>query len=100
MAKRLPNKELTTITELMSQPSPTSDALAKLLIAKGLISRDEFMEQLAIEREAYQKVFNPTPQISVETIAYSFLALNIAAGVWLVYGMIVAEYRRRRARRK
>jgi hypothetical protein len=31
-------------------------------------------------------------------IAYWFVALNFAAGVWLVYGMIVAEYRRRRER--
>lgn len=33
-----------------------------LLIAKGLISREEFMEQLALEREVYQKIFNPTSQ--------------------------------------
>lgn len=34
--------------------------------------------------------------MSVESIAYWFVALNIAAGFWLVHGMIVAEYRRRR----
>jgi hypothetical protein len=56
------NNELTTITELLVSTLATSDALAKLLIAKGLISKGEFMEQLAMEREAYQKVFNPTPQ--------------------------------------
>ena len=60
MGKR--NNDLTTITELMVSTLATSDALAKLLIAKGIISRDELMEQLALEREAYQKMFNPTPQ--------------------------------------
>ena len=39
-----------------------SDALAKLLIEKGLITRDEYVEKLSIEREAYQKLFNPTVQ--------------------------------------
>jgi putative tryptophan/tyrosine transport system substrate-binding protein len=38
------------------------DALAKLLIEKGLITRDEYMEKLSTERAAYQKLFNPTVQ--------------------------------------
>jgi hypothetical protein len=38
------------------------DALAKLLIEKGLITHDEYMEKLSTERAAYQKLFNPTVQ--------------------------------------
>jgi hypothetical protein len=39
-----------------------TDALAKLLIEKGLITREEFMEKISEERATYQKVLNPTPQ--------------------------------------
>jgi len=42
--------------------SSQGDALAKLLIEKGLITRDEYMKKLATERAAYQKLFNPTVQ--------------------------------------
>jgi hypothetical protein len=38
------------------------DALAKLLIEKGLITHDEYMEKLSTERAAYQKLFDPTVQ--------------------------------------
>jgi hypothetical protein len=37
-------------------------ALAKLLIEKGLITREEFMKKISEERGTYQKLFNPTPQ--------------------------------------
>ncbi|MEE9568750.1 MAG: hypothetical protein V3W37_05120 [Candidatus Binatia bacterium] len=33
---------------------PTANALAKLLIAKGLITEDEFMQKLSAERAGYQ----------------------------------------------
>jgi hypothetical protein len=39
-----------------------TDALAKLLIEKGLISRKEFMQKISEERATYQKLFNPTRQ--------------------------------------
>src|SRR4029453_4148170 len=39
-----------------------TDALAKLLIEKGLITREEFMQKISEERAMYQKLFNPTPQ--------------------------------------
>jgi hypothetical protein len=38
------------------------DALAKLLIEKGLITQEEFLEKLSAERATYQKLLNPTPQ--------------------------------------
>jgi ribosomal protein L14E/L6E/L27E len=39
-----------------------ADVLAKLLIEKGLITQEEFMEKLSAERATYQKLLNPTPQ--------------------------------------
>jgi hypothetical protein len=36
--------------------------VAKLLIEKGLIAREEFIKQIAEERAAYLKLFNPTPR--------------------------------------
>ena len=53
---------LVTIRELLVTTLAQGDALAKLLIEKGLITRDEYMEKLSIERAAYQKLFNPTVQ--------------------------------------
>jgi len=38
------------------------DALAKLLIEKGLISPEEFMQKISEERATYQKLLNPTRQ--------------------------------------
>jgi hypothetical protein len=61
MAK--PNKATpVTIQELLVSSLATSDALAKLLIEKGLITHEEFMRKLSEERATYQKLFNPTPQ--------------------------------------
>ena len=40
----------------------STDALAKLLIEKGLITREEFMQKISEERATYQKLLNPTPQ--------------------------------------
>jgi len=53
---------LVTIRELLVSTLAQGDALAKLLIEKKLISRDEYMEKLATERAAYQKLLNPTVQ--------------------------------------
>jgi hypothetical protein len=38
------------------------NAVAKLLIEKGLITREEFMQKIFEERATYQKLMNPTPQ--------------------------------------
>jgi hypothetical protein len=40
----------------------TMEELAKLLIEKGLITREEFMQKISEERATYQKLLNPTPQ--------------------------------------
>ena len=44
-----------------AKPAQT-DALAKLLIEKGLITRKEFMQKISEERATYEKPLNPTPQ--------------------------------------
>ena len=56
---------LVTIRELLVSTLAQTDALAKLLIEKGLITRDEYdeyMDKLSTERAAYQKLFNPAVQ--------------------------------------
>ena len=51
-----------TINELIVTTLATSDALAKLLIEKGFIAREEFMKKISEERATYQKLLNTTPQ--------------------------------------
>jgi hypothetical protein len=54
--------ENVTVNELLISSLAQTDALAKLLIEKGLITREEFMQKISEERATYQKLFNPTPQ--------------------------------------
>jgi hypothetical protein len=54
--------DTTTMHELLVSTFATADALAKLLIEKGLITQQEFMAKLSDERATYQKLLNPTPQ--------------------------------------
>jgi hypothetical protein len=54
--------DTTTTHELLVTTFVTADAVPKLLIEKGLITQEEFMEKLSVERAIYQKLFNPTPQ--------------------------------------
>jgi hypothetical protein len=51
-----------TLEELLVSSLAQTDALAKLLIEKGLITREEFMQKISEERATYQKLVNPTPQ--------------------------------------
>lgn len=43
-----------TLEELVVSSLATADALAKLLIEKGLITEAEFVEKLTAERASYQ----------------------------------------------
>ncbi len=43
-----------TLQELLVSSLATADALAKLLINKGLITQAEFMEKLSAERAGFQ----------------------------------------------
>ena len=54
--------DTTTMQELLVTTFATADALAKLLIGKGLITQEEFSQKLAAERATYQKLLNPTRQ--------------------------------------
>ena len=46
--------------ELLVSSLAQTDALAKLLIKKGLITREEFMQKISEERATYQKLLKPT----------------------------------------
>ena len=48
-----------TIQERLISSLAQTDALAKLLIEKGLITWDEFMRKISEERATYQKLLNP-----------------------------------------
>jgi len=57
-----PDKRPVTMEELLVSSLAQTDALAKLLIGKGLITREEFMKKISEEQPAYQKLLNPTMQ--------------------------------------
>ena len=57
-----PNKRPVTMEELIVSNLAQTDALAKLLIEKGLITREKFMQRISEERGTYQKLLNPTSQ--------------------------------------
>jgi hypothetical protein len=57
-----PDKRPVTLEQLMVSSLAQTDALAKLLIEKGLITRKEFMQKISEERAMYQKLLNPTRQ--------------------------------------
>jgi len=45
-----------TMQELLVSSLATADALAKLLIEKGLITQAEYMQKLSAERAVYQEM--------------------------------------------
>jgi len=47
---------LVTMQELLVSSLATADALAKLLIEKRVITKDEFMQKLSAERAGYQNM--------------------------------------------
>jgi hypothetical protein len=49
-------KSLSRWKNFSSQAWRKTDALAKLLIEKGLITREEFMQKISEERATYQKL--------------------------------------------
>jgi hypothetical protein len=51
-----------TLQELMVSTLAMTDALAKLLIEKGVITDAEFKEKSLQERAVYQRILNPTTQ--------------------------------------
>jgi hypothetical protein len=57
-----PDKKPATLEEVIVSSLAQTDALAKLLIEKGLITREEFMQKISEEPTAYQRLLHPTPQ--------------------------------------
>jgi hypothetical protein len=51
-----------TIQELLVSSLAQSDALAKLLIKKGIITLEEFLQKISEERATYQKLLHPVAQ--------------------------------------
>ena len=54
------NKRRCTLEELLVSSLAQTDALAKLLIEKGLLTREEFMQKISEERAMYKKLLKPT----------------------------------------
>ena len=50
-----PDKRPVALEELLVSSLAQTDALAKLLIEKGLITGEEFMQKIPEERATYQK---------------------------------------------
>jgi hypothetical protein len=51
----------TDLTELVASSLAMADAVAKLLIEKGIITQQEFLQKVLEERATYQRMLNPTP---------------------------------------
>ncbi len=51
-----------TLEELLVATLAQADVLAKLLIDKGIITRDEYIQKLSAQRAVYQRMLNPTAQ--------------------------------------
>ena len=52
--------ETVSLQELLVTSLAQTDAVAKLLIEKKLITQDEFMEKIKVERATYQAMFQKT----------------------------------------
>ncbi len=53
----LDKQRVVTMQELLVSSLATADAVAKLMIEKGLITEAEFMQKLSAERAGYQAMF-------------------------------------------
>ncbi len=50
------NQGAVTMPELIASSLAQTDALTKLLIEKGIITKDEFMQKLSAERAEYRTI--------------------------------------------
>ena len=55
-----PGKTPVTMQELLVSSLAQTDALAKLLIEKGIITQQEFSAKILEERATYQAMLKPT----------------------------------------
>ena len=58
MAMAEPDKRPVTMQELLVSSLAQTDALAKLFIEKGLITREEFVQKISEERGTYQRMLH------------------------------------------
>jgi hypothetical protein len=58
----LTNQAPVSLQELLVSSLAQTDAVAKLLIEKGVITHEEFLAKIAEERAVYQRMLNPTQQ--------------------------------------
>ena len=70
MAER--DKRPVTLEEFLVSSLAQTDAPAKLLIEKGVITREEFMQKISQERATYQKFFNP-PESGTKSVSWGVL---------------------------
>jgi hypothetical protein len=54
--------ETVTIHEMLISNLAQTDAIADLLVEKGLVTRAEILEKIATQRAIYQRMLNPTRQ--------------------------------------
>jgi len=64
-----------TLQELVVSSLAQTDAVAKLLIEKGVFTQDEFMEKIKAERATYQAMLITVTQIHV----YEIIGVNSGA---------------------
>jgi hypothetical protein len=76
MAK--PNKRPVRMEERLVSSLAQTDALAKLLIEKGLVTQEEFLQKISEERVVYQKLLNPTRNESQSLLHRSYRASAIS----------------------
>ena len=55
------DKTPVTMQEVLVSSLAQTDALAKLLIEKGIITQQEFLAKISQERSTYLAMFKPTP---------------------------------------
>ncbi len=55
--EELDNGGTITLQELLVTSLAQTDAVAKLLIEKGVFTKDEFLEKIKAERATYQAMF-------------------------------------------
>ena len=49
-----------TVGELLVSSLAQTDAIADLLVEKGLVTRDEILQKVSEHRAMYQRILNPT----------------------------------------
>ena len=67
-----------TIQELLVSTLAQGDAPAKLLIEKGIITQQEFLQKISEERAKYQKLFNPRATLKRHALLASIRNFSVS----------------------